>query len=49
MSSAMLKIKKYSLFSEFFEAFFPGSYKGLQITQKLSCIKHVNLLLAAVY
>ena len=26
---------------------FPGSYKGLQITQKLSCIKHIGLLLAS--
>ena len=29
-----------------FQALFPGSYKGLQTTQKLSCMKHVDLLLA---
>ena len=44
MSSIKLKIQ----FSEFFfESLFPGSYKGLQITQKLTCIKHVVLLLAS--
>ena len=31
----------------FFEAFSPGSYKGLQITQNLTCINHVDLLLAS--
>ena len=30
----------------FFKALFPGSYKGLQIKQNLTCIKHVDLLLA---
>ena len=38
MSSMKLK-KKFVLHSmNFFEALFPGSYKGLQITQKLSCM-----------
>ena len=41
-----VKNKKFSSFSVFFEAFFHGSYKGLQITQNLTCIKHVDLLLA---
>ena len=36
-----------SSFSEFFEAFLPCSYKGLQITQNLSCIEHEDLLLAS--
>ena len=39
MSSTKLKIKVCSSFSEFFfEALFPVSYKGLHITQKLTCI-----------
>ena len=33
-----LKIKVCPSFSEFFEALFPGSYKGLQITLNLTCI-----------
>ena len=33
-------------FCEFFEAHFPGSYKDLQITQKSTCIKHVDILQA---
>ena len=42
-----LKIKKFILHSvNLFETLFPGSYKGLQIPQNLTCIKHVNLLLA---
>ena len=28
--------------------FFPGSYKGLQITQNLTCIKHVDLIASSV-
>ena len=47
MSSTRLKIKnkKYVLHSvNFFKALFPGSYKGLQITQNLTCIKHVDLI-----
>ena len=43
-----LKNKKFVLHSvNFFEALFSGSYKGLQITQKLLCINHVDLLLAS--
>ena len=40
------KIKVCSSLNEYFEAHFQGSYKGLQITQKLTCtnIKHVYLL-----
>ena len=30
-----------------FEALFPWSHKGLQISQNLTCIKHVDLLLAS--
>ena len=42
------KNKKFVLHSvKFFEALFSGSYKGLQITQNLTCIKHVDLLLAS--
>ena len=48
MSSKNLKIKKFVLHSVFFfEALFPGSYKDLQITQNLTCIKHVDLLLGS--
>ena len=40
------KNKKFVLHSvNLFEALSPVSYKGLQITQKLSCINHVDLLL----
>ena len=40
--------KKFVLHSaNFFEALFPQSYKGLQITQNFTCIKHVDLLLAS--
>ena len=47
MYSMKLKNKKFVLLSvNFFKALFPGSYKGLQITQNLTCIKHVDLLLA---
>ena len=43
-----VKNKKFVPYSaNFFEALFPGSYKGLRITQKLTCIKHVDLLLAS--
>ena len=43
-----VKNKKFVFHSvNMFEAVFPGSYKSLQITQKLSCIKHVDLLLAS--
>ena len=43
-----VKNKKFVLHSvNLFEALSPGSYKGLQIIQKLSCIKHVDLLLAS--
>ena len=43
-----VKNKKFVLHSvKFFEALFPGCYKGLQITQNLTCIKHVDLLLAS--
>ena len=45
MSSTKLKIK--SLF--FIQSLFSKPFKGLQITQNLTCIKHVDLLLAAVY
>ena len=42
------KKKKFVLHSvNFFKALFPGSYKGLQITHNLTCIKHVDLLLAS--
>ena len=34
--------KVCSSFSEFFEAHFPGTYKDLQITQKLTCIKRID-------
>ena len=38
-----VKNKKFVLHSmNFSEALFPGSYKGLQITQNLTCIKHVD-------
>ena len=47
ISSNKLNIKICSSFSEFFEALFLGSYKGLQITQKLTCIEHVDLLLSS--
>ena len=48
MSSYEVKNKKFVLHSVyFFKALFPGSYKGLQITQNLTCIKHVDLLLAS--
>ena len=47
MSSTKLN-KNFVLHSVyFFEALFPGSYKVLQITQNLTCIKHVDLLLAS--
>ena len=48
MSSTKLKIKSL-FFIEliFFKALFPVSYKGLQITHNLICIKHVDLLLAS--
>ena len=40
--------KKFVLHSlNLFEALFPGIYKVLQITLKLSCMKHVDLLLAS--
>ena len=43
-----VKNKKFVLHSVyFFEAFFPGSYKDLHITQNFTCIKHVDLLLAS--
>ena len=43
-----VKNKKFVLYSAyFFKAFFAGSYKGLQITQNLTCIKHVDQLLAS--
>ena len=36
--------KKFVLHSvNFVEGLFPGNYKGLQITQKLTCIKRVAL------
>ena len=39
-----VKNKKFVLHSvNFVKALFPGSYKGLQITQKLTCIKRVDL------
>ena len=50
MSSMKLKIKKFVLHSvKYFEADFHASYKGLQITQNLTCrpIKHVDILLAS--
>ena len=48
MSSKKLKIKNlFFIQLIFFEAFLPGSYKGLQITQNLTCVKHVDLLLAS--
>ena len=41
------KNKKFVVHSaNFFEALLPQSYKGLQITQNLTCTKHVDLLLA---
>ena len=43
-----VKNKKFVLHSvNFFKALFPQSYKGLQITQNLKCIKHVDLLSAS--
>ena len=39
-----MKLKTFVLhLVNFVEALYPGSYKGLQITQKLTCIKHVDL------
>ena len=43
------KLKIYSLFfiqQIFSKPFFPQSYRGLQITQNLTCKKYVDLLLA---
>ena len=41
--SSMKFLKKVcSSFSEFFEAHFPGTYKDLKITQKLTCIKRID-------
>ena len=49
MSSKKFKIKKFVFHSvNFFEAIFPRRYKGLQKTQNLTCIKHVDLLLASI-
>ena len=43
-----VKNEKFVLHSvNFFEALFPGSCKGLQITQNLTCKKHVDLLWAS--
>ena len=43
-----VKNKNLVLHSVYFiKAFFPGSYKGLQITQNLTCIKHVDLSFAS--
>ena len=40
-----VKNKKFVLhLVNFFEALFPRSCKGLQVTQNLTCIKHVDLL-----
>ena len=45
-----VKNKKFVLHSvRVLEALFPGNYKGVQITQNLQCMKHVDLLLQAVY
>ena len=44
-----VKSKKFVLHSlHLFEAIFPRSCKGLQITQKLSCLKHADLILASI-
>ena len=44
-----VKNKKVFLHSvNFFEALFTGKYKGLEITQYLTCVKHVDLLLASI-
>ena len=39
------QVKKKIVFHSvnFVKVLFPGSYKGLQITQKLTCIKRVDL------
>ena len=43
-----VKNKKFVLHSvNVFKALLPGSYIVLQITKKLSCIKHFDLLLAS--
>ena len=48
MSSMKLKINSLFFIQQFFfEALFPQNYKDLQITQNLTCIKHVDLLLAS--
>ena len=50
MSSAKLKIKSlFFILPIFFEALFPQSYMGLQITQNLTCIKHVDSTVAKNY
>ena len=41
------KMSLMKLKVNFFEALFPGSFKGLQITQNLTCTKHVDLLLTS--
>ena len=47
MSSMKLKINSLFFIQRyFFKALFPGNYKVLQITQYLTCIEHVDLLLA---
>ena len=37
-------LNKFVLHSVIFYERFPGSYKDLQITQKLACIKHIDIL-----
>ena len=45
--SIYLSILKSLFLVYFFETLFPGSFKGWQITQKLTRIKHVDLFLAS--
>ena len=48
MSSTRLKINSLFFIQQIFpKPFFPQSYRGLQITQNLTCIKHIDLLLAS--
>ena len=48
MSSTKLKINSLFFIQQIFlKPFFPQSYRGLQITQNLTCKKHVVLLLAS--
>ena len=48
MSSTKLKINSLFIIQQIFsKPFIPQSYRGWQITQNLTCKKHVDLLLAS--